>query len=155
MSPELERRIRTSLMKHEGLVLAAYDDATGRTIAPGTTVKGWVTIGYGRNLIGRGITTQEAEYLLSNDLNAIEAELGLSLPAWRSWAQPRQWALLELGFNLGVARFIAGWPNTIGHLRAGRFAQAANLLAGSKWRAQVGDGRALPIIRAIHRGDWA
>lgn len=155
MSPDLQRRLRASLLKHEGLVLAAYDDATGRTIAPGTTVKGWVTIGYGRNLIGRGITSVEADYLLSNDLDVVERELDDHIPGWRHWTQPRQWAMCELGYNMGVARFASGWPNTMAHLRAGRFREAAAMLSGSKWRSQVGDGRALPIIRAMDKGTWA
>lgn len=136
-------------------MLAAYDDQTGRVVQPGGMVKGWITIGYGRNLVGRGITLTEAEYLLENDLTEVERELDRHLPEWKGWAEPRQWALVELGFNLGTARFAAGWPNTIAHLRAGRFSSAASLLSGSKWRHQVGDSRALPIIRAIHRGTWA
>ena len=154
MSPDLDRLIRASLLRHEGLMLSAYDDGTGRTIHPGDTVKGWVTIGYGRNLVGKGITTAEAEYLLANDLASTERELDAHFPGWRRWTQPRQWALLELGYNLGAARFATTWPNTAAHLRAGRFRDAATLLAGSKWRRQVGDGRALKVIRAIDRGTW-
>ena len=36
--------------------LRVYDDATGRVVQPGQSVQGWLTIGYGRNLVGRGIT---------------------------------------------------------------------------------------------------
>jgi lysozyme len=154
MTPAVQVRARASIMKHEGLMLAAYDDATGRVVQPGHMVKGWITVGYGRNLIGRGITLPEAEYLLANDLSEVEAELNRRLPEWRRWAEPRQWAIFELGFNLGVARFIAEWPTTVAHLRAGRFDRVAGILSGSKWRSQVGDSRALPIIRAFHRGVW-
>lgn len=142
-------------MGHEGLVLRAYDDRTGRVVHPGQTVQGWITIGYGRNLVGRGITIRESEYLLANDLAEVERELDRLIPSWRRWSEPRQWAIFELGYNLGVARFVAEWPNTIELLRAGRFAQVAGVLSGSKWRRQVGDGRALPIIRAMDKGTWA
>ena len=154
MTPLVRHRVRESLMRHEGLMLAAYDDATGRVIQPGTTVRGWVTVGYGRNLIGRGITLPEAEYLLSNDLAVVEAELNRLLPEWNRWAEPRQWALFELAYNMGAARFIAGWPRTIAAMRAGRWTEVASVLATSKWRNQVGDSRALPIIRAMQRGVW-
>ena len=155
MTPNLRLRIESSLMRNEGLVLAAYDDATGRPVDPGTLVRGWVSIGYGRNLIGRGITRAEADYLLDNDIAVVEQALDRNLPEWRRWSEPRQWAIFEVGYNLGVERFIAGWPNTVAHLRAGRFVEAANLFSTSRWRQQVGDGRALPIIRAIQRGTWA
>jgi lysozyme len=151
----LERRVRESLMGHEGLVLKAYDDATGRVIHPGTAVKGWATIGYGRNLVGRGITLAEAEILLDNDLRVVETELNRHFPSWRTWPEARQWAVFELGYNLGVARFVANWPNTVAAIHAGNWQQVAATLSGSKWRQQVGDGRALPIIRAIHRGSFA
>lgn len=154
MTPELKRQVRASLMRHEGLVLAAYDDKTGRVIQPGTTVGGWVTIGYGRNLVGRGITLLEAEHLLGNDLAAVELELDRLLPQWRTWSEPRQWALFELCYNLGAARFVREWPNTVAHLRAGRFLEVAGVLERSKWRAQVGDGRAALIIQAMKRGTW-
>lgn len=155
MTPALRQRIETSISGHEGLMLKVYDDATGRVVNPGTTVRGWLTIGFGRNLVGRGITRREANYLFDNDLAVVEAELDQHFPAWRRWAEPRQWAIFELGYNMGVARFAATWPNTAAALRAGQFEKVAATLSASKWRADVGDGRALPIIRAMHRGTWA
>jgi lysozyme len=154
MKPEVREPLRLSLMQHEGLVLKAYDDKTGQVVHPGTTVGGWVTVGYGRNLVGRGITVGEAEYLLANDIAAVERELNTLLPHWATWTPARQWAIAELTFNMGVGRFLAGWPNTAADLRAGRFVTVAATLSGSKWRRDVGDGRALPIIRAMHRGTW-
>lgn len=154
MTPELRQRLRQSISGHEGLMLKVYDDATGKVVNPGGTVRGWLSIGYGRNLVGRGITLNEAEVLLANDFSAVEAELDARFPAWREWAEPRQWAIFELGYNLGVARFATEWPNTAAQLRAGGFEAVASTLAASKWRSQVGDGRAVPIIRAMQRGTW-
>lgn len=154
MTPELRQRIETSIAGHEGLMLKVYDDATGRVVNPGTTVRGWLTIGYGRNLVGRGISRDEAGLLLDNDLAVVERELDQHFPTWREWAEPRQWAIFELGYNMGVARFAREWPNTARRLRAQNFESVAATLASSKWRRDVGDGRALPIIRAMHRGVW-
>ena len=154
MTPELRQRIETSISGHEGLMLKVYDDATGRVVNPGTTVRGWLTIGFGRNLVGRGITRTEADYLLDNDLAAVERELDQVFPAWRRWPEARQWAMFELGYNLGVARFAREWPNTAERLRANDFVAVASSLSSSLWRRQVGDARALPIIRAMHRGTW-
>jgi lysozyme len=154
VTPDLRQRLRVSITGHEGLVLRAYDDATGRVVHPGTAVGGWVSIGYGRNLVGRGITKPEAEHLLDNDFAIVEADLDQHFPAWRTWSEPRQWAVFELGYNMGVGRFAATWPNTAAALRAGQFEAVAATLAGSKWRRQVGDGRALAVIRAMHGGTW-
>lgn len=154
MTPDTLARVRSSLMGHEGLVLRAYDDKTGRVVQPGTTVGGWVTIGYGRNLVGRGITRDEADYLLDNDLDAVTADLDRILPEWRGWSEARQWAVFEVAFNLGAHRFVGGWPNTVAAMRAGRWDDVAAAFSGSLWRRQVGDSRALPIIRALRRGDF-
>ena len=154
MTPELRQHLRQSISGHEGLMLKVYDDATGRVVNPGTLVQGWLTIGYGRNLVGRGITLNEAEVLLANDFAAVEDELDRQFPAWREWSEPRQWAIFELGYNLGVTRFATEWPNTAARLRAGDFAAVASTLAASKWRTQVGEGRAAPIIAAMQRGTW-
>lgn len=155
MTPDLRQHIEASISGHEGLMLKVYDDATGRVVNPGTTVRGWLTIGFGRNLVGRGITRAEAEHLFDNDLAVVEGELDQHFPRWRTWSEPRQWAMFELGYNMGVARFAANWPNTAAALRYEQFDRVAATLSTSKWRADVGDGRALPIIRAMHRGNWS
>jgi lysozyme len=155
VTPETRERVTLSVMGHEGLMLRAYDDATGRVIQPGQAVTGWVTIGYGRNLVGRGITPGEATALLDNDFTSTDAELDRLLPAWRTWTEARQGAIFEMAFNLGAARFVGGWPNTVADLLAGRWAAVAGAVAQSRWRTQVGESRALPIIRALERGDWS
>jgi lysozyme len=155
MTPEVYGKLVNSIEGHEGLMLRVYDDATGRVVQPGGFVKGWLTIGYGRNLVGRGITRQEADYLLANDIDAVERELDQHFPVWRMWSDARQWAIAELTFNLGVSRFAAKWPNTAAALRLGQFETVAETLKGSLWRQQVGEGRAVPIINALRTGVWA
>jgi lysozyme len=152
--PETRQRVESSIMGHEGLMLRVYDDATGKVVQPGGAVTGWLSIGYGRNLVGLGITKVEADYLLDNDLVRVEAELDRLLPAWRTFSEARQWAIFELAYNMGPARFVGGWPNTVADMLNGRWELAAGALAGSRWRRQVGESRAQPIIRAIARGDW-
>ena len=152
MTPDLRARLRNELIGHEGLVTKAYDDATGRVIQPGTTVRGWVTVGYGRNLIGKGLTVRESDYLLANDIADVERELDQHLAEWRTWALARQLAIANITYNLGVVPFVTKWPNTVADLRAARFTQAGARLRQSLWRKQVGDGRAVPLIRMIETG---
>ena len=49
------------LKRHEGLRLKPYQDTIGK-----------LTIGYGRNLDDRGISKEEAEYLLRNDISRVK-----------------------------------------------------------------------------------
>ena len=74
------RRLRETLIAHEGLRLTVYDDATGETIGPGTRMQGIPTVGVGRNLLDRGLTRQEAHYLLDNDIAHTVAELHRAFP---------------------------------------------------------------------------
>ncbi len=154
MAPELRARLRHSIAGHEGLVLRAYDDATGRVIQPGDTVRGWPTIGYGRNLTGRGITQAEADYLLDNDLGENERELLVGSPWIAKLDLARQLVLLEMSYNLGAGNLLRGWPTFLGHVAAQRYDQAAALMLGSKWAGQV-KSRALHLARLMQTGAFA
>lgn len=154
MIPSTRLRLLATLKVHEGLRLQAYDDATGKPATAGSRIQGNVTVGYGRNLIGRGLTLPEANHLLDNDVDEVVSELDKRMPYWRTWTEPRQWGIAELGFNLGVSNFVMTWPTTVSMLKAGLFEQAAGNLERSLWRRQVGERRALPIIRAIRTGSW-
>ena len=154
MNPDTRARWKDSIMRHEGLVLAVYDDATGRTVGKGDTLLGWPTIGYGRNLTGRGITRQEADILLLNDMTAVEKELDALIPWWRGLNQVRQLVLAEMAFNMGAANVVRGWPNTLEAIKAGRYAAAASAMRNSKWARQV-KARAWTLANLMERGVWS
>lgn len=142
MNPLTEVQLRAELRGDEGEVLKVYDDATGRPIGPGTLVKGNPTAGVGRNLSGRGLTMVEAEYLLTNDIAACEAELAPSMPWITTLTPGRQTVIYSLYFNVGLgnpARFLAKWPHFLAQMQEGAYAAAADNLEGSEpWASQVG-----------------
>lgn len=142
MNPTTEVQLRAELRGDEGEVLKVYDDATGRPIGPGTLVKGNPTAGVGRNMSGRGLTMAEAEYLLTNDIAACEAELAPSMPWITTLSPARQTVIYSLYFNVGLgnpARFLAKWPHFLAQMQAGAYAAAAdNLEASEPWASQVG-----------------
>lgn len=142
MNPLTEAQLRQELRGDEGEVLRVYDDKTGRPIGPGTAVIGNPSIGVGRNLTGRGLTQSEAEFLLTNDIAACEAELAPGLPWITSLSPARQTVIYSLYFNTGLgnpARFEAGWPNFLAQMKAGQFAAAAdNLESSQPWATEVG-----------------
>jgi lysozyme len=154
MTPDTRARWKESIMRHEGLVLAVYDDATGRTIGKGDTLRGWPTIGYGRNLTGRGITRQEADLLLHNDMTIVTDELTRLVPWWRSLDQVRQMVLAEMAYNMGAANLVRGWPNFLRRVETGQYLEAAQTMRVSRWASQV-RGRAHLLADLMQRGTWS
>ena len=65
-------RFITQLRFHEGVKNHVYKDHLGIE-----------TIGVGRNLVDRGLTDEEVDFLLSNDIALVETELDKAMPWWR------------------------------------------------------------------------
>ena len=95
------------LVLHEGCVLTPY-------ICPA----GYKTIGVGRNLetnpltdeekrvcgdYEHGITKQAAFYLLRHDIERVEKECKNKIAFYTLLDDERQYALLDMAFNLGIA----------------------------------------------------
>ncbi|MGB3930750.1 MAG: glycoside hydrolase family protein [Sphingobium sp.] len=115
------------------------------------------TIGVGRNLddvgisaaetaalgltvascVRGGITREQSRALLDNDIRRCEADLDRRLTWWRTLDPVRQRVLVNMCFNLGI-KGLLGFVNTLGMVKAGRYADAATNMLKSKWAAQVG-----------------
>ncbi|WP_339799639.1 glycoside hydrolase family protein [uncultured Marinobacter sp.] len=118
--------LRSQLERHEGLRLKPYRCTEGK-----------LTIGYGRNIEDNGISREEADFLLDNDIDAIEAELK-RLPAYNTLNQARQTVLANMAFNLGtpsLMRFRKMWAA----LDMMQWQQAADEMLDSRWAQQVGN----------------
>lgn len=120
--------IKAELRRDEAVRLKPYRDSVGK-----------LTIGVGRNLDDVGITSEEADYLLENDIGRAMAELDRALPWWRELSEARQRALLNMAFNMGVPRLLKFW-GMLGALQAGDYDRAALEAFDSRWALQVGDG---------------
>ncbi len=131
--------LTADLERDEGLRLKAYQCTSGK----------W-TIGIGRNVQDLGITKSEAYMLLGGDIDRISAELDKALPWWRSLSEPRQRALANLTFNLGIARLL-GFPKMLAALKSGDYAEAARQLLDSRYAQQVGS-RAHRVAALIEKG---
>lgn len=140
--------LAVELERDEGFVPYAYQDS-----------RGFWTIGIGRLIDkakGGRITREEALYLKRNDIARFKAELDKAAPWWRTLDAVRQRAVLNMTFNLGSGWITPGhakaWPNTVAHIKAGRFAEAsAAILANKVWVGQVGD-RARRIAKQLETG---
>lgn len=144
-------KLRAQLTKHEGFRPTVYDDATGRPVSIGSQIRGKLTVGVGRNLEDKGLSEDEINYLLDNDItDCIQA--AQQFP-WFSGLDPvRQAVVTELVFNLGLKRF-KSFKKFIGFMGEHRWVHAAAELRNSLWASQV-KGRADTIIKQVITGEW-
>ena len=136
--PSMESLIR-ELTRDEGLRLKPYKCTAGKT-----------TIGVGRNLDDVGISPDEAEILLRNDIARAEEGLDVALPWWRTLDPVRQRVMVNMAFNLGIAGLL-GFKNTVELIRCGEYLDAAQHMLASKWARQVGP-RALRLATMMRDG---
>lgn len=134
----------------EGFRGRPYDDATGQNIGPGSKVVGHITVGYGFALDVSPLTQSEALTILSGRATDAFNTLLIAAPWISDLSEPRQRAMTNMAYNLGVAGLLKF--NTFMRLmQEGAFAQAANDLAGTTWASQVGT-RAQRIQTLIQNG---
>lgn len=130
--------LRDQLIRHEGLRLRVYTDTAGKA-----------TIGVGRNLVDKGITTTEALTLLDHDIN--ECLTDLRSFGWFAALDPvRQRAIVDLRFNLGPSR-LRGFTKFLAAMEQGDYLTAKEELRDSAWATQVGT-RATRLMQMIKTG---
>lgn len=86
--------------------IRVYDDATGKTIGPGTLVRGNPTIAIGRNVgpTGPGLRQSEIVSMLNNDEQFYDSQCRSFL--WYPKLDPiRQTVVACMVFNMGLPRF--------------------------------------------------
>lgn len=140
------------LRRDESLRLTVYDDATGKPIVPGTLVKGHPSIAYGRALDVEGVTKDESEYLLANDVSRVKIDLATAMPWITTLAEPRQAVLQSLAYNMGLAG-LETFKLMLAAVESGDFNLAASEMLRSKWMGQVGD-RAIRLANQMRTGSW-
>lgn len=99
---------------------------------------GILTIGFGRNLSnsGLGITEEEAEYLLKNDVVRTIDEVRQRWPWFDDLSKAAREVLVELCFQLGAPR-LSGFKKCLAALEAQDYSTAAAELLDSKFAKQV------------------
>lgn len=119
-------QIVDQLIEHEGMVLHAYDDHLGNA-----------TIGVGRLITkDRGITEEEARYLLENDITLVCDQLDRSFPWWTNAPEPVRFALIDLCFNMGIGR-LSKFSQTLMLLENGEYLAASVELLDSNYARQL------------------
>lgn len=130
------QKLAQDLMDDEGIRTFAYDDATGKTLQAGQTLKGNLTIGIGRNLSAVGLRQDEISYLLQNDIAEVLIQLEQALPWWGQLDDVRQRVLANMAFNMGVAGLLE-FKTTLKLVSQRRYVEAAKAMLASRWAGQV------------------
>lgn len=128
------------LRRDEGVRLSPYVDTVGK-----------VTIGVGRNLTDVGISNDEANDMLENDIRKAVASCN-GLPWFNTMDYPRQAAILNMCFNLGFTGLLH-FTHMLAALQKGDWETAAQEMLNSAWASQVGD-RAKRLAEQIRTGVW-
>lgn len=132
------------LKRDEGVRAQCYQDTEGL----------W-TIGVGRLIDpshpSSGLTDDEIDYLLSNDIERVEKQLEKRFRWFKDLDDARQYVLLQMCFNLGITR-LSKFVRMLSHMERGDFESAAIEQERSKWFKQVGK-RAERLQAVMRTGD--
>lgn len=111
---------------------------------------GKLTIGYGRNLEDNGITEEEAEVLLENDIETAALALKNVYPWYTGLNYVRQAVLIDMVYNLGFSGFMK-FRHMLKALAQGNYRQASVEMLNSAWSKQVGK-RAARLAERMYTG---
>lgn len=140
----------SDLQRDEGYRGQLYDDATGAKIGPGSFVRGNPSIGYGFALNVAPLTVAESIPILTGRAQQTAGALLSALPWIATLSEPRQRALSNMAYNLGVTGLLK-FDTFLALMEQGQFDQAADDLEKTPWYAQVG-ARAVRIVSTIRTG---
>lgn len=141
---DLIRNLSKQLEQEEGRVKHAYQDHLG-----------YWTIGIGRLIDrrrGGGLSDEEIDFLLANDIAKVEREVLKKLPWAKNLKPARLGVLLAMAFQMGVAGLL-GFRNTLKMIEAGEYDKAADGMLNSKWAKQT-PARAERLATQMRTGEW-
>ena len=133
-------RLRNQLRLHEGVESRVYTDT-----------KGIKTVGVGRNLEDRGLSDDEVDYLLNNDIDICVKELEQNFDWYDDLDDIRKRVLIDMMFNLGMPR-LQKFVNMLKAIEARAWRSAAVEMLDSKWAEQVGN-RASRLSEMMETGE--
>jgi len=133
-------KLRQQIRMHEGVEHKVYEDTEG--------IK---TVGVGRNLEDRGLSDDEVDYLLSNDIDICVKELEQTFDWYDDLDDIRKRVLIDMMFNLGMPR-LKKFVNMLKAIEARAWRSAAVEMLDSKWAEQVGN-RASRLSEMMETGE--
>ena len=140
----MSEQLREMLRRHEGVRNFVY-----------LCSEGYETIGVGRNIAdsGLGLSDDEVDYLLDNDIKRVREELNDEYYWFGALNDARKEAMIDISFNLGQTR-LRGFKKALDAMSTEDFDRAADEFMDSKWSEQVGN-RATEVTEMIRTGEYS
>jgi len=130
------KKLIDQLIEHEGLRLKPYVCSAGK-----------LTIGIGRNLVGKGISEREARFLLDNDIQECYDDLLPLFINFKLIQDSIQHVLLDMRFQLGPGGF-RGFKKMITAVNNQNQEEMIKQMKDSNWYKQT-PGRVEKLIKII------
>jgi len=143
------KKLISMLKRHEGEV-----KTNGRHVAYKCPAGYW-TLGIGRNIDpenGIGLSDDEVDYLLLNDINRVVKELEGQFNWFSSLNEARRDAMIDMCFNLGLPR-LKGFVKALAAMQDKNYEVAYVEFMDSRWSRQVGQ-RANSLCNMIRSGEY-
>ena len=129
-------KLKDQLIAHEALRLKPY-----------RCTEGVLTIGVGRSLDTKGISKEEAFYLLDNDITECVTDLSSLFYEFNNFPESIQHVLIDMRFNLGSTGF-RKFKKMIKAVKARDIPEMIAQMKDSGWYGQV-KSRADNLIRMV------
>ena len=139
----MTEKLLEMLKRHEGVRSKVYLCSAG-----------YETIGVGRNISksGMGLSDDEVDYLLQNDIERVIKELSAEYRWFNSLDDVRKDAMIDISFNLGATR-LRGFKKALAAMEVADYTLAAKEFLDSKWSRDV-KGRAHELASMIETGEY-
>ncbi len=139
----MTEKLLEMLKRHEGVESHVYRCSAG-----------YETIGVGRNISksGLGLSDDEVDYLLENDIVRVIKELSSEYPWFKNLDGVRKDAIIDIGFNLGATR-LRGFRRALAAMDAADYKTASLEFLDSKWSRDV-KGRSTELAYMIEMGEY-
>jgi lysozyme len=133
-------KLKDQIRLHEGVEKKVYLDTEGIE-----------TIGVGRNLRDRGLSEDEIDLLLDNDIAICEEELINNFEWYAELDEVRKRVLIDMAFNLGMPK-LKQFAKMLGAIENKDWANVASEMLDSRWAEQVGN-RASRLSEMMETGE--
>jgi lysozyme len=128
--------LTAELAQDEGRRQFAYSDSLG-----------YLSIGIGRNISGKGLSPAEIDLLFNNDVDECCTTMDVHIPWWRKLSPARQRCMIDLCF-MGWSSF-SQFVKFFAAMQAEHWSLAAAEIENSKWYGQVKDRGPRVVARLL------
>ena len=113
------------LKRHEGLKIFPYHCSKNK-----------LTLGIGRNLEDKGISKDEAYYLLNNDIKQVQEQLTKNWGLWRTLPEKARLVWIDMCFQMGITGFMS-FKETRKLMELGKWLEASEEVLRSRYAIQT------------------